>query len=102
MIKNLKNNDLMTEIKDKNLVLVDFFADWYNPCQMLKKELEMLDANTSLEIIKINIDELEDLASDYDISSIPTLLLFKNGELLDKKIGYFPYDNLLEWVKIYE
>ncbi|HIT44018.1 TPA: thioredoxin family protein [Candidatus Avacholeplasma faecigallinarum] len=102
MIKNLKNNDLMTEIKDKNLVLVDFFADWCNPCQMLKKELEMLDANTSLEIIKINIDELEDLASDYDISSIPTLLLFKNGELLDKKIGYFPYENLLEWVKIYE
>lgn len=102
MIKNLKNNDLMTEIKDKNLVLVDFFADWCNPCQMLKKELEMLYANTSLEIIKINIDELEDLASDYDISSIPTLLLFKNGELLDKKIGYFPYENLLEWVKIYE
>lgn len=102
MIKNLKNNDLMTEIKDKSLVLVDFFADWCNPCQMLKKELEMLDANTSLEIIKINIDELEDLASDYDISSIPTLLLFKNGELLDKKIGYFPYENLLEWVKIYE
>lgn len=102
MIKNLNNNDLMTEIKDKNLVLVDFFADWCNPCQMLKKELEMLDANTSLEIIKINIDELEDLASDYDISSIPTLLLFKNGELLDKKIGYFPYENLLEWVKIYE
>lgn len=102
MINNLKNNDLMTEIKDKNLVLVDFFADWCNPCQMLKKELEMLDANTSLEIIKINIDELEDLASDYDISSIPTLLLFKNGELLDKKIGYFPYENLLEWVKIYE
>lgn len=102
MINNLKNNDLITEIKDKNLVLVDFFADWCNPCQMLKKELEMLDANTSLEIIKINIDELEDLASDYDISSIPTLLLFKNGELLDKKIGYFPYENLLEWVKIYE
>lgn len=102
MIENLKNNDLMTEIKDKSLVLVDFFADWCNPCQMLKKELEMLDANTSLEIIKINIDELEDLASDYDISSIPTLLLFKNGELLDKKIGYFPYENLLEWVKIYE
>lgn len=102
MINNLKNNDLMTEIKDKNLVLVDFFADWCNPCQMLKKELEMLDANTSLEIIKINIDELEDLASDYDISSIPTLLLFKNGELLDKKIGYFPYENLLEWIKIYE
>ena len=83
-------------------MLVDFFADWCNPCQMLKKELEMLDANTRLEIIKINIDELEDLASDYDISSIPTLLLFKNGELLDKKIGYFPYENLLEWVKIYE
>ena len=102
MINNLKNNDLITEIKDKNLVLVDFFSDWCNPCQMLKKELEMLDANTSLEIIKINIDELEDLASDYDISSIPTLLLFKNGELLDKKIGYFPYENLLEWVKIYE
>ena len=70
-------------------VLVDFTADWCGPCQMLAPILEILavQMKDSLTIIKVNVDESQSIAMQYDISSVPTLLLFKDGELKHRAVG---------------
>lgn len=99
MIKHLeKFEQFEQEVKDK-LVLVDFYADWCGPCQMLAPIIEELDKEITLKVIKINTDEIPDLAEMFKIMSIPTLLLFKEGKLVNKAIGYMPIEKLREFVK---
>ncbi len=82
-------------------VLVDFWATWCGPCRMLAPVVEQLAANhaDTLTVAKVNVDDCPDLASRYGIMSIPTLLLFKNGELADKAVGYQPLEGLEAFVK---
>lgn len=70
-------------------VLVDFSADWCGPCQMLAPILEMLaeQMKDKLTIIKVDVDESQSIAMQYDISSVPTLILFKDGELKERVVG---------------
>lgn len=88
-------------IKEEGLVLVDFFATWCGPCQMLAPVLEELDENLkgSVKIAKINVDTESDLAAEYRISSIPTLVLLKNGKPVDSAIGYRDLGFLVEMIK---
>lgn len=83
MIKYLKNEDYQEIIKEGKW-LVDFYADWCGPCKMLGKVLESVDAN----ILKINVDEHENLAATYGVMSIPTMCFFSNGELKEKQVGF--------------
>ena len=71
-------------------VLVDFWATWCGPCRMLAPIIEEIaeDYDGKVKVGKINVDEEEELAVKFGISSIPTVLLFKNGEITDKSIGY--------------
>lgn len=71
-------------------VLVDFWATWCGPCRMLAPIIEEIseDYDGKVKVGKINVDEEEELAVKFGISSIPTVLLFKNGEIVDKSIGY--------------
>ena len=71
-------------------VLVDFFADWCGPCQMLVPVLEQLSSelNGSVDIVKVDIDESEDVASELGITSIPTMVIYKNGEAVDRMTGF--------------
>lgn len=83
-------------IKDK-LVLVDFYAVWCGPCSMQAEELERLSSSRKddgYEIIKVNIDENIGLASRFNVSSIPTLMLFKNGKKLTEHVGYMKAEEL--------
>lgn len=82
-------------------VLVDFWATWCGPCRMLAPVVEQLAANhaDTLTVAKVNVDDCPDLASRYGIMSIPTLLLFKNGELVDKAVGYQPLEGLEAFVQ---
>ena len=91
-------------LKEKGLVLVDFFATWCGPCQMLAPVLEELDQNLngSVKIAKINVDTESDLAAQYHISSIPTLMLLKDGKIVDSAIGYRDLNFLLEMVKSHQ
>ena len=74
-------------------VLVDFYADWCGPCRMLKPTLEQLAAARSdVRIVSVNIDEDEDLAEDYDVASIPCLVLFRDGAEYDRSVGLRPKD----------
>lgn len=82
-------------------VLVDFWATWCGPCRMLAPVVEQLAANhaDTLTVAKVNVDDCPDLASRYGIMSIPTLLLFKGGELIDKAVGYQPLEGLEAFVQ---
>lgn len=70
----------------KNKVLVDFYADWCGPCKMLSPILEQVES--PIKVIKINVDKHEDLAHEYGVMSIPTLVLFENNKELKRNIGF--------------
>ena len=97
MLKILNKNDNYDDLINNELVLVDFFAEWCGPCKMLIPNLEKL--SEEFEVIKVNVDEFPELARRYGIMSIPTLYVFKKGELVSKKIGYLEFDQLNEWMK---
>lgn len=83
------------ELINKELVIVDFYADWCGPCKMQSR---VLDELTEYNIVRVNVDENEDLAKKYGVMSIPTLVKFKNGEEVDKNIGFLSKDALIEWI----
>ena len=100
-IKNLNLDSFDNEISSSNIpVLVDFWAEWCGPCKMLGPILEEIskDLKDKIQVVKVNLDENQDLAMKYSIRSIPTLLLFKKGELIDTKVGLLPKSDLVEWI----
>lgn len=82
-------------------VLVDFWAEWCGPCRMLAPVIESLagKAGGAYKVGKVNVDEQPDLARCYGIMSIPTVLLFKNGQLADKSVGLVPESKLAAMLK---
>ena len=79
-------------------VLVDFWADWCRPCKALGPILEEVESELApgVKIAKINIDEQEELAAQFRVMSIPTLLLFKNGQPVEKSVGLISKDQVIE------
>ena len=87
-------------INENEKVLVDFFATWCGPCKMLAPIVEKLsEEEPSVKVVKVDVDEESELAIRFGISSIPTLLMFKNGKLVDKQIGYRSLEQLKQMVQ---
>lgn len=88
---NLNSKNFNEEITNtEKLVLIDFFATWCGPCKMLSPIITEIskEYSESVKVCKVNIDENQDLALKYNIMSIPTLIFFKNGEVIKSKIGF--------------
>lgn len=97
----LNNEDFNEEIKDK-LVLVDFYATWCGPCRMMHPIIEEVAKEENIKVIKIDVDKHDELARNYGIMSIPTIILFQNGNLVEKNIGFIPKEQLLTMIKNYK
>ncbi len=101
MIKHINNNNDFRSavIENSRVVLVDFYAAWCSPCKRLSSELEKLSSSRSnFDIVKVNLDELKDLAKKYNINAIPTLVVFKDGKPVDRMLGVDNEENILELV----
>jgi thioredoxin 1 len=79
-------------LKSEKPVLVDFWAPWCGPCRMLTPHVEALAKETAdrLKVVKLNTDEAQDIAGRYNVLSIPTLILFKGGQIVEQLVGMMP------------
>ena len=99
MLTITKDNFEQEVLKSDKKVLVDFWASWCGPCRMLSPIIDEIAKETDkVKVGKVNVDEESDLASEYRISSIPTLVLLKNGKPVDSAIGYRPASFLAEMI----
>jgi thioredoxin 1 len=87
-------------LKATGPVVVDFWAEWCGPCKMIGPHLEEIAGalGDKVKIVKLNVDENPATASKYGIMSIPTLMIFKNGELASRQVGAAPRQKLEQWI----
>ena len=91
MIHHIEGGQIIEEvIKNDKLVIIDFFATWCAPCQMLTEVLHDIDKeyNDKIEIFKVDVDENQEVAIRYGITAMPTLIFFKCGEEVERKVGF--------------
>ena len=87
-------------LKASGAVVVDFWAEWCGPCRMIGPALEEIAGSLDgkVKIVKLNVDENPHTASKYAVMSIPTLMLFKNGEMASRQVGAAPKQKLEQWI----
>ena len=90
MVKHVNQKEFEEVVKD-GVVVVDFFATWCGPCKMLSPVLEELsEEEANVKFVKVDIDEEELLAEQYNIQAVPTVLVFKDGKVVNKNLGFAP------------
>lgn len=98
---NLNKNNFDNEVLQSNTpVLVDFWAPWCNPCKMLTPIIEEVsqEVGDSCKVCKVNIDDFPELASQYGVQSIPTLIFFRNGEEVERAEGFMQKDKIISLI----
>ncbi len=87
-------------LKASGPVVVDFWAEWCGPCRMIAPALDEISGQLGdkVKIVKLNVDENPNTAAKYGIMSIPTLMIFKNGELASRQVGAAPKQKLEQWI----
>ncbi len=101
MVKHFDSQNFENEVlNNKNFVLVDFFATWCGPCQMLSPVIDEIseDPELNLTVGKVDIDKCQDIAQNFGIQSIPTIILFKAGQEAKRIMGFVSKENLKEQI----
>ena len=87
-------------LQSEKPVLADFWADWCGPCKMLSPVVDQVAGETEeVKVVKINVDENEELAMRFKIMSIPALVVFKDGQEVNRSVGVIPKEQILELIK---
>lgn len=95
---HLENSNDFNELVKEGDVLVDFFATWCGPCQMLGPVLEDIEEHVErIKVVKVDIDEFEDLTKEHGILSVPTMEVYKDGKLVRKEVGFHSMDDIISW-----
>jgi thioredoxin 1 len=100
-VGKVSDADFESEVlKATGAVVVDFWAEWCGPCRMIGPALEEISGSLDgkVKIVKLNVDENPQTASKYGVMSIPTLMLFKNGEMASRQVGAAPKQKLEQWI----
>jgi thioredoxin 1 len=97
-ITDVTDSNFQAEVlESETAVLVDFWAPWCGPCRVIAPSLEEINAERDdLRVVKLNVDENQQTAAQYDVMSIPTLIVFKNGEPANRIIGALPKKRLVQ------
>lgn len=91
------NENFNELISSENTTLIDFYADWCGPCRMLGPVIEEIaNEKKDLNVAKLNVDTLKDLANQFGVRSIPTMIVFKNGKEIKRLVGFLPKEQILE------
>ena len=104
MAKKVNSSEFKSEVLEhKGVVLVDFFATWCGPCKALTPIVDKLSEEMSgkVKIVKVEIDENSALATEYRVMSVPTMKLFKNGEVVETLVGLRPESELRDKLNYY-
>lgn len=101
MVHNFDTAAFKAAMEEKKTLVVDFYADWCGPCRMLAPVIDDLSVEFALEaqFVKINVDDNPDLAREYSIMSIPCVMVFKDGKLVDKSLGFIPKAAMKEFIQ---
>ncbi len=100
MIKELTTENFKEEVASEQKTLVDFWAPWCGPCKILSPIVdEIAETATDFKVGKVNVDEQIDIAREFSIAAIPTLLVFRNGKVINKSVGLLTKDEVLDLLK---
>ncbi len=95
----IKSEKEFNEVIKKDKVVIDFYAEWCGPCKMLSPILDKVSQELNLDTYKVNVDEVEEVARQYGIMSIPTVMIFEKGKMTKKNVGFMDEAELREFVK---
>ena len=100
-VLNITSNNFEEEVlKSDTTVLVDFYADWCGPCKMLSPIIDSVAMeNKNIKVVKVNVDDAQDLAIKYQVMSIPTVVIIKNGQEVNRSVGLVNKSKIEELVK---
>lgn len=99
-VLHVNQSEFEALLKEPGKIFVDFYANWCGPCKMLAPSVEKLaEEHPEVKVVKIDVDQDQAVALAYQVQSIPTLITFENGQPVNRKMGFMPYEELENMIK---